>query len=124
MVTGTPMLGTGVLLDLQVISSGWSILNCLPAADRLLSQRSGLFQMLFLEEYLQFQHGHCRCLADLQWGSAVGAGCWQWAVWWGRPLLGGLCQRGVAAELGNRAGKASLAAESWHSVLSTHSQLN
>lgn len=41
MVTGTPVLGTGVLLDLQVISTGWSILNCLPAAARLLPQRSG-----------------------------------------------------------------------------------
>lgn len=43
---------------------------------------------------------------------------------WGRPLLGGLCQRGVAAELDIPAGKASLAVESWHSVLSTHSQLS
>lgn len=51
-------------------------------------------------------------------------GCWQGAVWWARPLLGGLCQRGVAGELGNSAGRASLAVESWHSVLSTHSQLN
>lgn len=32
------MLGPGVLLDLQVTSTGWSILNCLPVAARLLSE--------------------------------------------------------------------------------------
>lgn len=64
--------------------------------------------------------------AGIYSGAVLGweQGCWQRAVWWGRPLLGGLCQRGVAGELDNRAGRASLAVESWHSVLSTHSQLN
>lgn len=81
--------------------------------------------MLFLEECLQFPVQSLQVPliysgAVLRWEQ----GCWQWAVWWGRPLLGGLCQRGVAGELDNCAGKASLAVESWHSVLSTHSQLN